>query len=113
MIIKDHDMDLIYKLGHQLDKETFFEVFSIVFRQNINIENENMSLIALVEEYRKVNGITAREFAQKFGVTYQGYHQWVKKTMVVPAKHVKLCATFLDVSVEFAHSRNFVDKELA
>ena len=49
MIIKEHDMDLIYKLGHQLDKETFFEVFPRVFRQNISIENENMSLIALVE----------------------------------------------------------------
>ena len=113
MIIKDHDMDLIFKLGHQLDKETFFEVFPRVFRQNISIENENMSLIALVEEYRKVNRITVREFAPKFGVTYQGYNQWVKKTMVVPVKHVKLCATLLGVSFEFANSRNFVDKELA
>lgn len=112
MIIKDQDMDLIYKLGSQLDRETFFEVFPKVFRQNVSIENENMSLIALIEEYRKVNRITMRDFAPKFDISHQAYYTWVKKTKVVPAKHVKFCAQILGVSVEFASSRNFVDKEI-
>ena len=83
------ELELLWKLAHQLDKETFFEVHSLL-EEAMKIGEED-NLLDLLERKRASNFESLEELTPKFGVTKQGYYQW-RRTGNVPHRHVKKVA---------------------
>ncbi len=66
------ELELLWKLAHQLDKETFFEVHDLL--EETTEINEDDNLLNLLERKRALNFETLEEFSSKFGVTKQAYY---------------------------------------
>lgn len=60
------ELELLWKLAHQLDKETFFEVHDLLEKTTEIKEDDN--LIDLLERKRALNFETLEEFASRFGI---------------------------------------------
>lgn len=60
------ELELLWKLAHQLDKETFFEVHGLLEETTEIKEDDN--LIDLLERKRALNFETLEEFASRFGI---------------------------------------------
>lgn len=98
------ELELLWKLAHQLDKETFFEVHSLL-EKTPEIDEDN-NLLDLLERKRALNFETLEELAPKIGVTKQAYYQWKFKGNV-PERHVNKVAEFLNMTPKEATELNF------
>lgn len=98
------ELELLWKLAHQLDKETFFEIHDLL-KETAKIE-EGDNLLDLLERERVLNFETLEEFASKFGVTKQAYYQW-RRTGNVPLKNVNKVAKYLKMTSKEATELNF------
>ena len=98
------ELELLWKLAHQLDKETFFEVHGLLEEATEIKEDDN--LIDLLERKRALNFETLEEFASKIGVTKEAYYQWKFKGNV-PDRHVIKVAEFLKMTPKAATELNF------
>ena len=98
------ELELLWKLAHQLDKETFFEVHSLLEETPEIGEDDN--LLDLLERKRALNFETLEEFSLKIGVTKQAYYQWKFKGNV-PERHVNKVAEFLKMTSKEATELNF------
>lgn len=98
------ELELLWKLAHQLDKETFFEVHGLL-EKTMKIHEED-NLLDLLERKRTSIFETLEEFSPKFGVSKQGYYQW-KRTGNVPDRHVNKVAEFLKMTPKEATELNF------
>ena len=98
------ELELLWKLAHQLDKETFFEVHSLLEETPEIGEDDN--LLDLLERKRALNFETLEEFSSKIGVTKQAYYQWKFKGNV-PERHVNKVAKYLNMTPTEATELNF------
>ena len=98
------ELELLWKLAHQLDKETFFEVHGLL-EETTEIKEDN-NLLDLLERERALNFETLEELAPKFGVSKQGYYQW-RRTGNVPHRHVNKVAKYLNMTPKEAPELNF------
>ena len=98
------ELELLWKLAHQLDKETFFEVHGLLEEKTKIGEDDN--LLDLLERKRTSNFEALEELAPKFGVTKQGYYQW-RRTGSVPHRHVNKVAEYLNMTPKEAVELNF------
>ena len=98
------ELELLWKLAHQLDKETFFEVHSLLEETPEIGEDDN--LLDLLERKRALNFETLEEFSSKIGLTKQAYYQWKFKGNV-PERHVNKVAEFLKMTSKEATELNF------
>ena len=98
------ELELLWKLAHQLDKETFFEVHGLL-EETTKIKEDN-NLLDLLERKRALNFETLEELAPKFGVSKQGYYQWKFKGYV-PDRHVNKVAELLKMTPKKATELNF------
>ncbi len=98
------ELELLWKLAHQLDKETFFEVHGLL-EETTEIKEDN-NLLDLLERKRALNFETLEELAPKFGVSKQGYYQW-RRTGNVPHRHVNKVAKYLNMTPKEATELNF------
>ena len=98
------ELELLWKLAHQLDKETFLEVYSLL-EETMKIGEED-NLLDLLERKRTSNFETLEELAPKFGVSKQGYYQW-RRTGSVPHRHVNKVAEYLNMTPKEAAELNF------
>lgn len=98
------ELELLWKLAHQLDKETFFEVHGLLEEATEIKEDDN--LLDLLERKRALNFETLEEFSPKFGVTKEAYYQWKFKGNV-PDRHVNKVAQFLKMTPKEATELNF------
>lgn len=98
------ELELLWKLAHQLDKETFFEVHGLLGKTTEIKEDDN--LIDLLERKRALNFETLEEFSPKIGVTKEAYYQWKFKGNV-PERHVNKVSQFLKMTPKEATELNF------
>lgn len=98
------ELELLWKLAHQLDKETFFEVHGLL-EKTMKIGEED-NLLDLLERKRTSNFETLEEFSPKIGVTKEAYYQWKFKGNV-PERHVNKVAQFLKMTPKEATELNF------
>lgn len=98
------ELELLWKLAHQLDKETFFEVHGLL-EKTMKIGEED-NLLNLLERKRTSNFETLEEFSLKIGVTKEAYYQWKFKGNV-PDRHVNKVAQFLKMTPKEATELNF------
>lgn len=98
------ELEFLWKLAHQLDKETFIEVHSLL-EETMKIGEED-NLLDLLERKRTLNFESLEELAPKFGVTKQGYYQW-RRTGSVPHRHVNKVAEYLNMTPKEAAELNF------
>ena len=98
------ELELLWKLAHQLDKETFFEVHGLLEKTTEVKEDDN--LLDLLERKRALNFEPLEEFSSKIGVTKQAYYQWKFKGNV-PEKHVNKVAKSLNMTPKEATELNF------
>lgn len=98
------ELELLWKLAHQLDKETFFEVHGLL-EEKMKI-NEDDNLLDLLERKRELNFETLEEFSSRFDLTKQGYYQW-KRTGNVPTKNINKAARYLEITPKEAAELNF------
>ena len=98
------ELELLWKLAHQLDKETFFEVHDLL-KETTKIEEDD-NLLNLLERKRVLNFETLEEFASKFGVTKQAYYQR-RRTGSVPIKNINKVAKYLKMTPKEATELNF------
>lgn len=98
------ELEFLWKLAHQLDKETFMEVHSLI--DNTIEIGENNNLYDLLEKKRKSGLMSMDEFSQKFGVAKQAYNQWKSKGNI-PNHHIRKSAEILGISNKEAESLNF------
>ena len=96
------ELELLWKLAHQLDKETFFETYDLL-KEKIE---EDDNLLDLLERKRSLNYETLEEFASKFGVTKQAYYNW-RLTGSVPIKNINKVANYLKLTPKEATELNF------
>ena len=71
------ELEFIWRLAHQLDKDTFFEVYSLL--DNTIEVGTSDNLLDLLEKKRTSGLLSVDEFATKFGIAKQAYNQWKKK----------------------------------
>lgn len=86
------ELELLWKLANQLDKETFFEVHGLL--EKTTEINEDDNLIDLLERKRALNFETLEEFASRFGIKKQAYYIWRQTGSVPPHKINKVAAFF-------------------
>lgn len=98
------ELELLWKLAHQLDKETFFEVHGLLEETTEIKEDDN--LLDLLERKRELNFETLEEFSSKMGLTKQAYYQWRFKGNV-PDRHVNKVAKYLNMTPKEATELNF------
>ena len=98
------ELELLWKLAHQLDKETFFEVHGLLEKTTEVKEDDN--LLDLLERKRALNFEHLEEIKTKIGVTKQAYYQWKFKGNV-PERHVNKVAEFLKMTSKEATELNF------
>ncbi|MDS1367904.1 hypothetical protein PCN89_02720 [Streptococcus suis] len=98
------ELEFIWRLAHQLDKETFFEVYDLL--DNTIEVGASDNLFDLLEKKRVANLQSYDEFSIKFGITKQGYYQWRAKGSV-PEHHVRKAAELIGISLKEANNLNF------
>ena len=98
------ELELLWKLAHQLDKETFFEVHSLL-KEKTKIEEDD-NLLDLLERKRELSFETLEDIASRFGITKQGYYSW-KRTGRVPIKNINKVAKYLEMTSKEAIELNF------
>lgn len=98
------ELELLWKLAHQLDKETFFEVHGLL--EKTTEINEDDNLIDLLERKRALNFETLEEFASRFGIKKQAYYIW-RQTGSVPPHKINKVAAFLSMTTKAATELNF------
>ncbi|MGJ0022692.1 helix-turn-helix domain-containing protein [Streptococcus canis] len=99
------ELEFIWRLAHQLDKETFLEVYNLIDNPLEIGETEN--LLDLLEKTRKSNLETMDEMSAKFGVSKQAYKQWQLKGNL-PSHHVRKAAEIIGLDNMMAIERNFI-----
>ena len=98
------ELELLWKLAHQLDKETFFEVHGLLEETTEIKEDDN--LIDLLERKRALNFETLEEFASRFDMKKQAYYTWRHRGSV-PAHKINKVAAFLSMTTKEAMELNF------
>lgn len=98
------ELELLWKLAHQLDKDTFFEVHGLL-EETTEIKDDD-NLIDLLERKRALSFETLEDFSSRFDLTKQGYYQW-KRTGNVPTKNINKVADFLKMTTKEAMELNF------
>lgn len=98
------ELELLWKLAHQLDKETFFEVHGLLEETTKIGEDDN--LLDLLERKRALNFEALEEISSKIGVTKEAYYQWKFKGNV-PERHVNKVAELLKMTPKEATELNF------
>lgn len=101
------DLDLLFRLASQLDKETFFEVFEIIKKDDkSDIQNkEGKNLFELLDEYKwRTNKTT--ELFEYLGISKQYYSIWKSKKRI-PEKYVRKIAKLVGISEKEAYFLNF------
>ena len=98
------ELELLWKLAHQLDKETFFEVHGLLEEKTKIGEDDN--LLDLLERKRALNFETFEEFSSKIDVTKQAYYTWRHRGSV-PSHKINKVAAFLSITPKEAIELNF------
>ncbi|WP_332058663.1 helix-turn-helix transcriptional regulator [Streptococcus canis] len=98
------ELKFLWKLAHQLDEDTFMEVYSLL--DNAIEVCENNNLFDLLEKKRTASLLSMDEFSVKFGVSKQAYRQWKHKGNI-PGRHVRKAAELLGLSNKEAEGLNF------
>lgn len=98
------ELEFIYRLAHQLDKDTFFEVYSLL--DNTIEAGTSDNLLDLLEKKRTSGLLSMDEFSMKFGISKQGYNLWIKKGNI-PERHVRKAAEILGIDNKIATELNF------
>lgn len=98
------ELEFIWRLAHQLDKDTFFEVYGLL--DNTIEVGTSDNLFDLLEKKRASGLLSMDEFATKFGITKQAYKQWRDKGNI-PGRHVRKAAEILGIDNRTATELNF------
>ena len=98
------DLEFIWRLAHQLDKETFFEVHSLL-DNTIEVGTQD-NLLDLLEKKRTSGLFSMEEFSRKFGIAKQAYSNWKHKGNI-PERHVRKVAEILGLDNKTATSLNY------
>ena len=99
------ELEFIWRLAHQLDKDTFFEVYSLL--DNTIEAGTSDNLLDLLEKKRTSGLLSMDEFSMKFGIAKQGYNLWRKKGNI-PERHVRKAAEILGIDNKTATELNFI-----
>ena len=78
------ELELLWKLAHQLDKETFFEVHGLLEEATEIKEDDN--LIDLLERKRALNFETLEEFVSRFDMKNKHIMSGDKEEVFQPIK---------------------------
>lgn len=98
------ELEFIWRLAHQLDKDTFFEVHSLL---DTTIEvGAQENLLDLLEKKRTSGLLSMDEFSRKFGVAKQAYHNWKHKGNI-PERHIRRAAEILGLDKKTATELNY------
>lgn len=98
------ELEFIWRLAHQLDKDTFFEVYSLL--DNTIEAGTSDNLLDLLEKKRTSGLLSMDGFSMKFGIAKQGYNLWRKKGNI-PERHVRKAAEILGIDNKTATELNF------
>lgn len=98
------ELEFIWRLAHQLDKDTFFEVYDLL--DNTIEVGTSDNLLDLLEKKRTSGLLSLDEFATKFGIAKQAYYQWQGKGNI-PERHVKKAAEILGIDNKTATELNY------
>lgn len=98
------ELEFIWRLAHQLDKDTFFEVYSLL-DNTIEIGGQE-NLLDLLEKKRTSGLFSMDEFAIKFGIAKQAYSNWKHKGNI-PDRHVRKAAEILGIDNKKATELNY------
>ena len=98
------ELEFIWRLAHQLDKDTFFEVYSLL--DNTIEAGTSDNLLDLLEKKRTSGLLSMDEFSMKFGIAKQGYSLWRKKGNI-PERHVRKAAEILGIDNRTATELNY------
>lgn len=98
------ELEFIWRLAHQLDKDTFFEVHSLL-DNTIEIGGQE-NLLDLLEKKRTSGLFSMDEFAIKFGIAKQAYSNWKQKGNI-PDRHVRKAAEILGLDNKTATGLNY------
>lgn len=98
------ELEFIWRLAHQLDKDTFFEVYSLL-DNTIEVWTSD-NLLDLLEKKRTSGLLSMDEFATKFGIAKQAYNQWKKKGNI-PDRQVRKAAEILGIDNKTATELNY------
>lgn len=98
------ELEFIWRLAHQLDKDTFFEVYGLL--DNTIEVGKSDNLFDLLEKKRTSGLLSMDEFATKFGITKQAYKQWQGKGNI-PDRHVRKSAEILGIDNRTATELNY------
>lgn len=98
------ELEFIWRLAHQLDKETFFEVHSLLDNTiEVGIQD---NLLDLLEKKRTSGLFSMEEFSQKFGIAKQAYSNWKHKGNI-PERHVRKASEILGLDNKTATELNY------
>nr|DAT21972.1 MAG TPA: repressor protein [Caudoviricetes sp.] len=98
------ELEFIWRLAHQLDKDTFFEVYGLL-DNTIEVGTQE-NLLDLLEKKRTSNLMSMDEFAMKFGIAKQAYNNWKDKGNI-PDRHVRKAAEILGIDNKKATELNY------
>lgn len=101
------DLELTWKLAHQLDWETFKEINDVL--EGNSIIGSGASLVDALENKRRIEGLTFEEFSKNFNIQKQAYNCW-KRFNNVPKRHLKTASELLNISVDEAIALNLRPK---
>ena len=97
-------LEFIWRLAHQLDKDTFFEVYGLL-DNTIEVGTQE-NLLDLLEKKRTSGLLSTDEFSRKFGIAKQAYSNWKSKGNI-PERHVRKAAEILGVDNRTATELNY------
>lgn len=97
-------LEFIWRLAHQLDKDTFFEVYGLL-DNTIEVGTQE-NLLDLLEKKRTSGLLSMDEFSQKFGIAKQAYSNWKSKGNI-PERHLRKAAEILGVDNRTATELNY------
>lgn len=100
------DLELIYDIANEVDKETFFKIFN----KTKTKEPNSKSLLDLLEEYRWEQSISKTELSERIGISKQNYRTWETSKKVSHNK-VDRVASILGISEKEAYMLNYKNKE--
>jgi len=98
------ELEFIWRLAHQLDKDTFFEVYGLL--DNTIEVGTSDNLLDLLEKKRTSGLLSMDEFANNFGIAKQAYNHWRGKGNV-PDRHVRKAAEILGIDNKTATELNY------
>lgn len=98
-----NDLELFYKLAHQLDKDTFDEIYPLISKSR---EYSRRTLIDMLEFKRKNDNMTHEEIANQFKISKQYYSLWVSTRKAVPKNYVEAVSKYLEIDLKQAHKAN-------